>query len=124
MADRRESGGSSHSTLDDLPAEKNDPLFNHLRNMDLMNRTFGDIEAIHHANTRRSNEEDQYDLEAQSRTPSTMDKSLTRADTAAWVTKHPSRIPDDGNSSPPQYYSVLRTNGSDEEEGVDVYCGI
>lgn len=96
MADRRVSGGSSHSTLDELPTEKNDPLFNHLRNEDSMGRTSGDIDAIHHANTHRSNEEDQYDLEAQSRTPSTIGKSLTRADTAAWVTKHPSRIPDDG----------------------------
>jgi hypothetical protein len=128
--DRRQSGGS-HSTLDDLPTEKNDPLFDHLRNVDAMGRTTGDLEPLHQTNTGRSNSEsydngeqygneEEYDLEAQSAPPSTMGKSLTRADTAAWVTKHPSRIPDDGTLP----LCFVANEGSDEKERIDVYCGV
>ena len=84
----RQQSNSSRSTLDDLPTEKHDPLFNHLRNVDAMSDQ--DI-GVYRENTDKNNE--QYDLESQ-QTP--MGKSLTRMDTAAWVTKHPSRIPDDG----------------------------
>jgi len=103
--DRRQSG-SSHSTLDDLPTEKHDPLFDHMRNADAMNRTTGDLDAPQYDTRRLSDvtdeqyEQDNYDLEAQSAAPSTTGKSLTRADTAAWVTKHPSRIPDAGTLPP------------------------
>ena len=71
---RRKSSESSDSTVDDLPSEKHDALLDHIRNAD----GFG-TEGIM---TER-------DLESANR-------SLTRADTAAWVTKHPSRIPDEG----------------------------
>jgi hypothetical protein len=117
--------------LDDLPTEKNDPLFDHLRNEDAMGRTTGDLEPLHQTNTGRSNIEaydngeeygngEEYDLEAQSAAASTMGKSLTRADTAAWVTKHPSRIPDDGTLP----LSFVADGGSDEKERIDVYCGV
>lgn len=81
--DRVPSHGS-HSTLEDLPSEKNDPLMDHLKNVDAV---YG------HAGLSGPN--NNIDLEAQS-----MGGSLTRADTAAWVTKHPSRIPDDGTLFP------------------------
>jgi hypothetical protein len=79
---RRESNASSHShsTLDELPSEKHDPLFNHLKNSEAY-----DANRLHRQNTVNS------DLEA-----GQMDRALTRADTAAYITKHPSRIPDEG----------------------------
>lgn len=85
----RQRSDSSNSSLDDLPTEKHDALFDHLRNVDAMSNQ--GIYDLHRENTDISNE--QYDLESQ-QTP--MGRSLTRMDTAAWVTKHPSRIPDDG----------------------------
>lgn len=81
--DRVPSNGS-HSTLEDLPSEKNDPLMDHLKNVDAAYGPAG-----------LNRQSDNTDLEAQS-----LGGSLTRADTAAWVTKHPSRIPDDGTLSP------------------------
>lgn len=69
----------SSSTLEDLPSEKGDPLMEHIKNADAMTGS----------GSHMYNSSD--DVEAQS-----VGRSLTRADTAAWVTKHPSRIPDDG----------------------------
>jgi hypothetical protein len=69
----------SSSTLEDLPSEKVDPLMEHIKNADAMTGN----------GSHMYNSSD--DVEAQS-----VGRSLTRADTAAWVTKHPSRIPDDG----------------------------
>lgn len=70
----RQSSESSDSTVDELPSEKHDSLLDHLRNAD----AFGTAGSMA-----------ERDLESAGR-------SLTRADTAAWVTKHPSRIPDEG----------------------------
>ena len=122
----RQGSKSSRSTLDDLPNEKNDPLFNHLRNVDAA-ANFEDLNTQYTNNkgdynpeeTEYTKDEVEYDLESQTPAASTMGKSLTRADTAAWVTKHPSRIPDDGTRPAKQI-----VDGSDEEEGVDLYCGI
>ena len=80
--DRRQSA-SSRSTLHDSPTEKHDPLLGRMQNED--------IEDLHRRNMGVKGEG--YDLESQS---TSMGKILTRADTAAWVTKHPSRIPDEG----------------------------
>jgi hypothetical protein len=92
--ERNESGNStlhrSSSTLEALPSEKHDPLMDHLKNVDALS---GSVPGG----------EDGGDLESQS-----PGRSLTRADTAAWVTKHPSRIPDDGISR------ARNTNGSHE----------
>jgi hypothetical protein len=132
--ERRQSG-SSLSTIDGLPTERNDPVFNHLRNVDAMSHSAGDLEALHQANADRSNEEayvnreahaggEKYDLEAQSVELSTMGKALTRADTAAWVTKHPSRIPDDGIHPPLPLRFAAVAYFSDEEEGGNVYSGV
>jgi hypothetical protein len=64
-----------------------------MRNEDAMVRQNGDIEDLYRQNTMADGDDGGYDLESQ---PTGMGKSLTRADTAAWVTKHPSRIPDEG----------------------------
>lgn len=58
---------------------------------DALSRENGDLNDIHRKNTNGEYLGGEYDVESQ-----LMGKSLTRADTAAWVTKHPSRIPDDG----------------------------
>jgi hypothetical protein len=79
--ERRESQTSSRSTLEELPSEKYDPLFEHIRNAEAL-----DMHALHQ-NTMNS------DLEQ-----GIMGRPLTRTDTAAYVTKHPSRIPDEGIS--------------------------
>lgn len=126
--DRRPSG-SSHSMLDDLPTEKNDPLFNHLRNVEAISDSRGDLVALHQTNTDRLNEDaygngEEYDLEAQSAATSTLGKYLTRRDTAAWVTKHPSRIPDDGTHPRLPLKLDKVAYFSDEKEGDDVYRGI
>jgi len=106
-----------------------------------MDRTTGDLEALRQSNTGRSKseaydneeyakEEGEYDLEAQSAAQSTIGKSLTRLDTAAWVTKHPSRIPDDGTPTPlPKPLVCYLVVGrlmvcSDAEERIDVYCRV
>lgn len=78
--ERRESQNSSRSTLEELPSEKHDPLFEHMRNVDIL-----DMHGLHGQNTLSSDLEQGY-----------MGRPLTRADTAAYVTKHPSRIPDEG----------------------------
>lgn len=89
---RRESNTSNNSTLEDLPSEKKDPLFEHMRNADAF------ANAINTGSTNNDPELYRYgsnfDLESQE--PAS--RVLTRADTAAYITKHPSRIPDDGNS--------------------------
>lgn len=76
--ERRQSN-SSHSTLEELPSEKHDPLFDHMKNSEAY-----DVD-LNRPNTVNA------DLEA-----GPMGRSLTRTDTAAYVTKHPSRIPDEG----------------------------
>jgi hypothetical protein len=80
----RTHSNSSHSTLDELPSEKHDPLLDHMMNADAFNGQSN--HGLERRNTPNS------DLESQ--TP--MGRTLTRADTAAYVTKHPSRIPDAG----------------------------
>jgi len=92
---------SENSSLDDLPSEKHDPLMEHLKNVDAVAGVG----------------EPEFDLENQA----SVGRSLTRADTAAWVTKHPSRIPDDGND--PIFADSL-TVFSYEKEGIDIYCRI
>lgn len=82
--DRSRSSNSSQSTLDELPSEKHDPLLDHMKNADAFNGQSND--ELPRRNTSDS------DLESQ--TPA--GRTLTRADTAAYVTKHPSRIPDAG----------------------------
>jgi len=94
---------SEQSTLDDLPSEKSDPLMDHLKNVDAASGVG----------------EPEFDLENQTSAP--FAKSLTRADTAAWVTKHPSRIPDDGTD--PLFTDSL-TLFSYKKEGIDIYCGV
>jgi hypothetical protein len=81
--ERRESQNtrSSRSTLEDLPSEKHDPLFEHMRNSEALDSMHG----LHRQNTQSSDLEQGH-----------MGRPLTRADTAAYVTKHPSRIPDEG----------------------------
>jgi hypothetical protein len=92
---------SSRSTLDQLPSERHDPLLEHMRNADAAALENGDLadlerEQSGYEEKPEEGENGDYDLESQT----TMGKSLTRKDTAAWVTKHPSRIPDDGISPP------------------------
>jgi hypothetical protein len=82
----RKRSNSSHSTLDELPSEKHDPLLDHMKNEDAF--TSGqDIDDVRRRNTTTS------DLESQT---TSMGRNLTRADTAAYITKHVSRIPDAG----------------------------
>jgi len=96
MAD--DSRESSHSTLGDTPSEKSDPLEDHLHNAEVF---------VHHNAPRQAigeEEEEYYDgQEHDEESQVGFGKSLTRADTAAWVTKHPSRIPDDGTSPTLQF---------------------
>jgi hypothetical protein len=94
---------NSTSTLGSLPDEKRDPTFEHMKKEEGMNRR-GDLSRGSSGNTA-------LDLEAQSD-----GQSLTRGDTAAWVTKHPSRIPDEGT-----LYSGCAER-SDEKEGIELYC--
>jgi hypothetical protein len=83
----RKRSNSSHSTLEELPSEKRDPLLDHLKNEDAF--TSGqNIDDLRRRNTTTS------DLESQS----PMGRNLTRADTAAYITKHVSRIPDAGKN--------------------------
>src|SRR5215471_14967297 len=89
----RQRSSSSHSSLGDLPPEKHDPLLDHLRNVDAMSNR--EISDLHRESMAKGNE--QYDLELQG---PPMGRGLTRTDTAAWVTKHPSRIPDEGTTYP------------------------
>jgi hypothetical protein len=110
----REASGSSHSTLDDLPSEKHDPLMDHLKNVDALSNQRS-MEGLHQENV-----DGEYDLEAQPTSGhNTPGRSLTRADTAAWVTKHPSRIPDDG-----MIHIYNYTDCSYEEERIDLHCRI
>jgi hypothetical protein len=88
--ERRESSGS---TLEDLPSEKSDPLADHVQNAEVFEHHRAPRQAIGEV------EEEYYDgQENDEESRIGMGKSLTRADTAAWVTKHPSRIPDAGIS--------------------------
>jgi len=72
--------------------------------------------ALH--STQNKNESELYkadsdtDLEAQA----PVSRALTRADTAAYITKHPSRIPDDGTS-----HTVIRANISHAQERSHLY---
>jgi len=100
----RKNSNSSRSTLGELASEKHDPLLDHMKNADAMNGQGIDLH-------RQSTESSNTDLEAQS-----MERPLTRADTAAWVTKHPSRIPDDGKAA-----LSACANSSDAQEGSNVY---
>lgn len=89
MAEEPSRSDSSLSTLGDTLSEKADA-------------SMQDADARAHPTAPRqavSEEEEEYyeghdvgDLEVGHR--------LTRADTAAWVTKHPSRIPDEGSQPP------------------------
>ena len=96
--DRRD----SESTLDYFPSEKSDALPDDLNRVDEATGVRGA----------------EYDLENQA---SSFGKSLTRADTAAWVTKHPSRIPDEGKN--PLFADPL-TVFSRSKEGIDIHRGI
>ena len=82
----RKRSNSSHSTLEELPSDKHDPLLEHMKNEDAASGQ--DIDDLRRRNTTTS------DLESQ--TP--MGRNLTRADTAAYITKHVSRIPDAGKN--------------------------
>jgi hypothetical protein len=90
--ERRQSNKSSHSTLADLPSEKKDPLMEHLKNVDALNGAVFPGSSNNDPNLYRNGENT--DLESQE----PVSRALTRADTAAYVTKHPSRIPDAGMS--------------------------
>lgn len=89
--ERRESN-SSHSTLGELPSEKRDPLLEHMRNADAFNAGAQHTGSTNNDPKLYRSESGGSDLEAQS----PVSRALTRADTAAYITKHPSRIPDDG----------------------------
>jgi hypothetical protein len=91
---------SSHSTLEELPTEKHDPLLEHMKNSDAYGA------GLHWQNTANS------DLEA-----GPMGRPLTRADTAAYVTKHPSRIPDEGTM-----ILLDLADCSNAEKGGDLHC--
>ena len=91
---------SSRSTLEELPTEKHDPLLEHMKNSDAYGA------GLHRQNTANS------DLEA-----GPMGRPLTRADTAAYVTKHPSRIPDEGTM-----ILLDLADCSNAKKGGDVHC--
>jgi len=92
MAEEPSRSDSSLSTLGDTLSEKADPLMQDANDADALAHPTAPRQAV-------GEEEEEYyeghevgDLE--------MGHSLTRADTAAWVTKHPSRIPDEGSQPP------------------------
>jgi len=90
MSEEQSRSNSSLSTLGDSPSEKADPLKEYARN--------GNALAQQHPTAPRQaigEEEEEY-YEGHDEGDLEMGHRLTRADTAAWVTKHPSRIPDEG----------------------------
>jgi hypothetical protein len=114
--ERRDSSGS---TLEGLPSEKSDPLADHLQNAEAFEHHRAPRQAIGEV------EEEYYDgQENDEESRIGMGKSLTRADTAAWVTKHPSRIPDAGISPALQFVRAEGNGISGPEEGTNVHCRI
>jgi hypothetical protein len=93
MGEERLSTSSSHSTIGEVAGlEKADAL------MDQYAEVHGHGRAPRQA---IGEEEEEYYTGQEHENLEASGRSLSRLDTAAWVTKHPSRIPDDGNTLPP-----------------------